>query len=158
MYAVRQCDICDLTNFVIRLNLGLSDRSLHSEEPCISKSIEIHDKPNVRTTLKRERLNFFCSIVPDLKINFCKVFPPARCANSHRHEGIIMKVQLIEFLSYSMLEDSTHAEFFPVEGFGSPDPQAMKWWSRRGSTPRPPRCHRGPLPTALRPHGTQILL
>src|ERR1700675_3774387 len=29
------------------------------------------------------------------------------------------------------------------------------WWSRRGSNPRPPRCHRGALPTALRPHGAE---
>src|SRR5271170_5699141 len=32
---------------------------------------------------------------------------------------------------------------------------AARWWSRRGSNPRPPRCHRGALPTALRPHGTE---
>src|ERR1700689_2045109 len=30
----------------------------------------------------------------------------------------------------------------------------MEWWSRRGSNPRPPRCHRGAPPTALRPHLT----
>src|ERR1700686_5920304 len=26
------------------------------------------------------------------------------------------------------------------------------WWSRWDSNPRPPRCHRGALPTAPRPH------
>src|SRR5690349_5793822 len=26
------------------------------------------------------------------------------------------------------------------------------WWSRGDSNPRPPRCHRGALPTAPRPH------
>src|SRR5260370_66800 len=26
------------------------------------------------------------------------------------------------------------------------------WWSRWDSNPRPPRCHRGALPTAQRPH------
>src|SRR5271169_4473392 len=28
----------------------------------------------------------------------------------------------------------------------------FKWWSRWDSNPRPPRCHRGALPTAPRPH------
>ncbi len=27
-----------------------------------------------------------------------------------------------------------------------------KWWSRRDSNPRPPRCERGALPTELLPH------
>ena len=30
--------------------------------------------------------------------------------------------------------------------------KAMEWWSRWDSNPRPPRCHRGALPTAPRPH------
>src|SRR3989475_3498049 len=28
----------------------------------------------------------------------------------------------------------------------------FKWWSRWDLNPRPPRCHRGALPTAPRPH------
>jgi hypothetical protein len=31
------------------------------------------------------------------------------------------------------------------------------WWSRWDSNPRPPRCHRGALPTAPRPHRTEML-
>ena len=31
-------------------------------------------------------------------------------------------------------------------------PDSFKWWSRWDSNPRPPRCHRGALPTAPRPH------
>src|SRR6266404_991977 len=30
------------------------------------------------------------------------------------------------------------------------------WWSRWDSNPRPPRCHRGALPTAPRPHRLKI--
>ena len=29
---------------------------------------------------------------------------------------------------------------------------SLQWWSRWDSNPRPPRCHRGALPTAPRPH------
>src|SRR5579872_4065464 len=29
------------------------------------------------------------------------------------------------------------------------------WWSRWDSNPRPPRCHRGALPTAPRPHAEE---
>ena len=31
-------------------------------------------------------------------------------------------------------------------------PAGEGWWSRWDSNPRPPRCHRGALPTAPRPH------
>ena len=31
------------------------------------------------------------------------------------------------------------------------------WWSRWDSNPRPPRCHRGALPTAPRPHRKEEL-
>src|SRR5690348_15393054 len=30
--------------------------------------------------------------------------------------------------------------------------ERVQWWSRWDSNPRPPRCHRGALPTAPRPH------
>ena len=32
------------------------------------------------------------------------------------------------------------------------------WWSRWDSNPRPPRCHRGALPTAPRPHRKHLLM
>ena len=34
----------------------------------------------------------------------------------------------------------------------SPGRTSPNWWSRWDSNPRPPRCHRGALPTAPRPH------
>jgi hypothetical protein len=34
----------------------------------------------------------------------------------------------------------------------SPGRTRTNWWSRWDSNPRPPRCHRGALPTAPRPH------
>src|SRR6266853_27518 len=36
----------------------------------------------------------------------------------------------------------------------SSDRTKKSWWSRWDSNPRPPRCHRGALPTAPRPHRT----
>src|SRR5216684_1505580 len=32
----------------------------------------------------------------------------------------------------------------------------ISWWSRWDSNPRPPRCHRGALPTAPRPHRGEL--
>src|ERR1700730_13226506 len=40
--------------------------------------------------------------------------------------------------------------------FGPYTPQI--WWSRWDSNPRPPRCHRGALPTAPRPHWVRHFL
>src|SRR5208282_6347064 len=34
----------------------------------------------------------------------------------------------------------------------------LDWWSRWDSNPRPPRCHRGALPTAPRPHRQPFLV
>jgi hypothetical protein len=36
--------------------------------------------------------------------------------------------------------------------------QRQGWWSRWDSNPRPPRCHRGALPTAPRPHRRTIII
>src|SRR5208283_6209139 len=38
----------------------------------------------------------------------------------------------------------------------SPGWTKKPWWSRWDSNPRPPRCHRGALPTAPRPHRSTL--
>src|SRR5690348_17516197 len=38
------------------------------------------------------------------------------------------------------------------DGVSGENRKKAKWWSRWDSNPRPPRCHRGALPTAPRPH------
>jgi len=61
---------------------------------------------------------------------------------------------------YAHLIDSSHREaveraaaFLDRSG-----PKIEGWWSRWDSNPRPPRCHRGALPTAPRPHRKLFLV